>query len=280
MAAAEGYRREYRFGEREFARLRALVAEHTGIHLTAAKRDMTYGRIVRRLRALGLASFDEYCELLERDGGAELEQFVNAITTNLTSFFREGHHFEFLAESALPELLERNRAARRLRLWSAGCSTGEEPYSIAITLLESCPAIRGWDARILATDLDSNVLERARRGVYPAERIATLSPARAARWFTRLDGGAEVRVTPQLQELIRFRRLNLLEPWPMRGPFDVIFCRNVVIYFDKPTQRRLFDRFAEILAPAGYLLVGHSETLFRVSERFELIGKSVYRRVR
>jgi len=281
-AAAHGYRREYPFSDRHFERLRALVAAFTGINLTAAKRDMTYGRIVKRLHALELSGFNDYFGLLEQDDNAEVEHFVNAITTNLTSFFREDHHFEFLSATMLPELLERNRAARRLRIWSAGCSTGEEPYSIAITLLESCPDLSDWDTRILATDLDSNVLDRARRGIYTLERVEGLARARRSRWFRRGRGErtGQVRVVPELRDLICFRRLNLMESWPMRGPFDAVFCRNVVIYFDKNTQRTLFDRYAEILAPRGYLFIGHSESLFRVTERFELIGKSIYRKIR
>jgi len=277
-AAADTYSREFSFDDRQFERLRALVASFTGICLSDAKRDMTYGRIARRLRALGMTDFDQYCDLIERGDDTELEHFVNAITTNLTSFFRERHHFEYLAESVLPEVLERNRAERRLRIWSAGCSTGEEPYSIAMTVLDSCPRMSGWDARILATDLDSDVLERASNGIYASDRVTGIDRARQSRWFQR-GADQRVRVVPEVRDLIRFRRLNLMEPWPMRGPFDVIFCRNVVIYFDKETQRRLFDRYAEILAPDGVLFVGHSESLFRVTDRFELIGKSTYRRV-
>ena len=276
-AAADTYSREFSFDDRQFERLRALVASFTGICLSDAKRDMTYGRIARRLRALGMTDFDQYCDLIERGDDTELEHFVNAITTNLTSFFRERHHFEYLAESVLPEVLERNRAERRLRIWSAGCSTGEEPYSIAMTALDSCPRMSGWVARILATDLDSDVLERASNGIYASDRVTGIDRARQSRWFQR-GADQRVRVVPEVRDLIRFRRPNLMEPWPMRGPFDVILCRNVVIYFDKETQRRLFDRYAEILAPAGVLFVAPSECPSRVPVRIDVIGQTPYRR--
>jgi len=273
--------REYAFSDRCFTRLRELVMRHTGIRLTEAKRDMVYGRLARRLRALGLRDFDDYCALIEEQGNDELEPFVNAITTNLTSFFRERHHFEFLAETALPEIMEARHIERRIRVWSAGCSTGEEPYSIAMVLREALSDALGWDARILATDLDSGVLERAARGVYERERVAGLSEQRLRHCFLKGQGRHEgkVRITPELREMVRFHRLNLMDEWPMYGLFDIIFCRNVVIYFDKPTQCRLFDRFADRLATDGFLFVGHSESLFRVTERFRLIGQSMYRKL-
>jgi chemotaxis protein methyltransferase CheR len=271
--------REFQFTDQNFELLRRIAFEHTGIVLGENKRQMMYGRLARRIRQLGLGSFDDYCARLEQDADSELGELINAITTNLTSFFRESHHFEHLAHTGLPEVMAANAATRRLRIWSAGCSTGEEPYSIAMTLAESAD-LSGWDARILATDIDTSVVARAEAGVYAADRVQGMDPKRVKRWFE--DGSGEhagrLRVVRPLRERIAFRPLNLLGPWPMRGPFDVIFCRNVVIYFDKETQRKLFARYADILAPHGYLYIGHSETLFKISDRFRPVGGTIYRK--
>ncbi len=271
--------RELKFTDSDFRRIRALVGRHTGISLSEAKREMVYSRLARRIRARRLGSFSEYCDLLDsEDGAAELGEFVNAITTNLTSFFREAHHFRFLEQQLLPQLLQARAQARRLRIWSAGCSTGEEPYSLAMVLRENVP--EAWDVRILATDLDSNVLDTGRKGIYDMERLQSLPKARLQRWFLKGRGAnaGRARVAPSLRDLVSFRQLNLMGDWPMRGPFDVIFCRNVMIYFDKPTQTRLTERFAGLLADDGHLFVGHSETLYRVTECFQSIGQTVYRR--
>lgn len=270
--------REYDFSERDFAIIRRLVAEHAGIALSPAKRDMVYSRLVRRIRELELGSFREYCAILESGDEAEFGSFINAITTNLTAFFREPHHFEFLAKTALPALLRARERSRRLRLWSSGCSTGEEPYSIAMTLREVMPATQTWDAKILATDLDSHVLAQAAAGIYTEERLGGLDPKRLQRWFKRGcgDNSGKVRVRQQLADLVTFKQLNLMGTWPMHGPFDVIFCRNVVIYFDKATQKVLFDRYAQLLADDGYLFIGHSESLYRVTDRFRPLGQTIY----
>lgn len=275
------YDREFTFTQNDFEFIRDMVGERTGIVLSDHKVDMVYGRLARRLRQLNIKSFKEYLNRLEQDDEQELVEFTNALTTNLTSFFREPHHFEFLAKTGIPELLKR-RQNRRLRLWSAGCSTGEEPYTIAITLHESIPSISNWNVKVLATDLDSNVVNKAKAGVYDQERVNGISKERLGRWFrkgTRENQG-KVRVSPDLQKLITFKQLNLMHQWPMKGPFDVIFCRNVVIYFNKDTQRILFDRYADILADDGYLIVGHSESLHKVTDRFDLMGKTVYRKLR
>ena len=272
--------REFQFTDRDFRCLQRLVLRHTGITLSPAKRDMLYSRLARRLRALGLRRFKEYCALLQEDGDSEeLRHFTNAVTTNLTAFFREPHHFDYLRDEFLPAMIERRADQRRLRIWSAGCSTGEEPYSIAITLAETMP--RDWDVRILATDLDSNVLDRARQGIYSEERTAEVPERLKRKWFLRGRAGhqGKVRVRRELRDVISFRQLNLMYEWPMRGPFDAIFCRNVIIYFDKPTQSRLMDRFADILADDGRLFLGHSETLYRVTDRFQLLGRTIYRKV-
>jgi chemotaxis protein methyltransferase CheR len=270
--------RESGLGSREFQRVVELIRERAGIALAPSKRDMVFGRLSRRLRELGLTSFEQYLDLVADPKSVESEQFINALTTNLTSFFREAHHFEFLARQWLPQMLPTGE--RCLRIWSAGCSTGEEPYSIAMTLLEHLPP--GIDFKVLATDLDSEVVTRAERGIYPVERIAGLSDAQRRRWFQRGQGNQEglARVRPELRQHVTFRCLNLLERWPMSQPFHAIFCRNVVIYFDKDTQRPLFERFADAVIPDGHLFIGHSESLHQVTERFKPLGHTVYQRIR
>jgi chemotaxis protein methyltransferase CheR len=271
--------REFDFGNEDFQALRKLVKDITGINLSDQKRELVYGRLARRLRALQLTSFAEYRELLDTDGGREIVQFCNAITTNLTAFFREPHHFEYLRDHLLVPLLS-GSAAKRLRIWSAGCSTGEEPYSLAMTILETIPDLGRWDIKILATDLDSDVLERGRRGVYTEERFRNMPLQRRTRFFTeRHDGnGVCYEASPELKALITFKQLNLMHPLPMRGPLNAVFCRNVVIYFDKDTQRDLFARVAQLQRPGDVLFLGHSESLFKVSEDYSLIGRTVYRR--
>ncbi|RLA07561.1 MAG: chemotaxis protein CheR [Gammaproteobacteria bacterium] len=272
--------KEFELTDNDFNRLRELVTKHTGINLSDAKRTLVYSRISRRLRELGLNQFKDYCDLIEQRNSNELENFSNAISTNLTAFFRESHHFDYLANTVLPQILANNHDRQRLRIWSAGCSTGEEPYSLAMVVSEVMPKNSTWDIKILATDLDTQVLATAKRGVYGPDRTSGLSPQRLKRWFTagKGDQQGKVRVVPELQQMITFKQLNLMHDWPMRGPFDVVFCRNVVIYFDKPTQRVLFQRIAELMPAASHLLIGHSETLFNVSEQFELIGKTIYQR--
>jgi len=265
----------------EFQRLRELVREHTGISLSTAKRQLIYGRLARRLRALRIESFREYIDLLERGEAAELEEFINAVTTNLTSFFREPHHFEFLAGQGLNSLLAKSAAARRLRIWCCAASTGEEAYSIAMVLRQAQQQLAGWDVKLLATDLDSAVIATGTAGVYAGERFQGMSPKRLARFFEK-GGGAQAgnyRASEELRSLVTFRQLNLMHDWPMRGPFDAIFCRNVIIYFDKPTQRVLFERMARLQRPGDFLFLGHSESLYRVSERYELIERTIYRRL-
>jgi chemotaxis protein methyltransferase CheR len=270
--------RQFDFTDRDFNHLRELVGKHTGISLADNKKELVYGRISRRLRALKMNSFEAYRTLLENGDKAELEEFTNLITTNLTSFFREPHHFDFLKDKILPELQKSRRDSKKIRIWSAGCSTGEEPYSIAIALKEAIPNFGPWDIRILATDLDSNVLAHGKAGVYTQDRLNGISDSRLKKWFYK-GGGAhlgKVKAHEELQEIITFQQLNLMGAWPMKEKFDVIFCRNVVIYFDKPTQQKLFGRFADALAPDGRMIVGHSETLNKITNRFELLGKTVY----
>lgn len=272
--------REFRFTDKDFIYIRKLVAEKTGIHLSEAKRDMVYSRLSRRLRTLNLDRFDRYCELLKDDKHDEMVQFINAITTNLTAFFRENHHFEYLKNTVLPGLF-RTKADKRIRIWSAGCSTGEEPYSIAVIVKELARSHPGWDIKILATDLDTNVVQKASSGIYSMQRVNGISKERLHNYFQKSSDikTDEIRVARELRELITFKQLNLMHDWPMKGPFDVIFCRNVVIYFDKNTQRKLFDRYANLLSDDGHLFIGHSESLFKVSDRFKLIGGTMYQKI-
>ncbi len=272
--------REFAFSNEDFEALRRLVKELTGINLTDQKRELVYGRLARRLRALHLRTFAQYRDLLASDGGKEISEFCNAITTNLTSFFRESHHFDYLREQLLQARATERSASRRLRIWSAGCSTGEEPYSLAMTVLETIPDLRTWDIKILATDLDSDVLSKAQRGIYAADRVRALGPQRLSRFFVERRGrdGPCYEVAPELMSLITFRQLNLMHSLPMKGPLDAIFCRNVVIYFDKDTQRELFARVAHLQRRNDLLFLGHSESLFKVSESYTPIGKTIYRR--
>jgi len=267
-------------GEAEFAFLREFVLQHCGISLGDHKRQLVQGRLLRRLRALGLSGFADYCDLLRRDPDAELGELASCISTNVTSFFREMHHYDLLVDELLPRWLEEKRGGR-LRIWSAGCSTGEEPYAIAMVLAEALERSgAGIDAKILATDLSPQALAAARKGVYPIDRLGGVSDARRKRWFLRGEGSFDgfVQVHPRLRELVTIQPLNLLHDWPMQGRFDAIFCRNVVIYFDKPTKQRLFARYAGKLEDRGYLFLGHSESMYGLSDDFDLIGRTVYRK--
>ncbi|TLS66292.1 chemotaxis protein CheR [Mariprofundus erugo] len=270
--------REFTLTRNDFVHLCQMVDRHTGIQLAEGKEDMLYGRLSRRIRKLGLPSFKAYIELLEQnEESEEFNAFINAVTTNLTSFFRENHHFEFLKKTLLPELMQRNSARRRIRIWSAGSSSGEEPYSIAMCVAETVPA--GWDVKILATDLDTEVLAHGARGVYDIARLDEMEPGRVHRWFMKNpQQPGKVRVRPELQQMIYFRQLNLLREWPMKGPIDIIFCRNVIIYFDLPTKQKLMNRYADLLAPDGHLFLGHSEAMNNMSQRYLLCGKSVYKK--
>jgi chemotaxis protein methyltransferase CheR len=269
----------YALQDSDFRKIVQLVMDTAGIVLSERKRPFVQSRLGRRLRVLGLPDFRQYCRLLEAPAGdEERTHLINAITTNHTSFFREPHHFDYLSKAILPRIMaDHGGDAGRLRIWSAGCSTGEEPHTIAMTLRDYQPSLTGWDVKILATDLDTNVVSHAASGVYDAERLESFPPAFRKRFVTELPDG-RARMNDELGSLISFAPLNLLQQWPMKGPFDVVFCRNVVIYFDKPTQSKLFDRFAEILKPDGWLFIGHSESLLNVTDRFDLVGRTIYRR--
>ncbi len=273
-------KREFDFLDRHFELVAKRVKDSAGISLSENKKDLVYGRLARRLRKLNIDNFDAYFNYLD-NSSSELVEFTNSITTNLTSFFRENHHFDFLANTAMPYLLQQRRAERRIRIWSAGCSTGEEPYSIAITLLESVPDIVNWDIKILATDIDTQVLDTAKEGIYRQDKATGLDEHRIRKWFLKSGDKQNenlIKAKNELKQLIVFKQLNLMGDWPMQGQFDILFCRNVVIYFDKDTQRVLFERFANILKQDAYMYVGHSESLYQVTERFSLLGKTIHRK--
>jgi chemotaxis protein methyltransferase CheR len=258
--------------------IRAFLYAETGINLGTAKRDMVQARLAKRLRHHGLDSFGDYLRLVRDAGpaGAEWQAFINALTTNKTDFFREPHHFDFLRDAVIPRAAA---AGRRLRIWSAGCSTGEEPYTLAMTLREHCPAAGGWDVRVLASDIDTAVLAAAERGVYDEDRVGPVPPDLLRKYFLRGTGASagKVAVRPALRDLITFRQINLTGgSWPVRSRFDAIFCRNVVIYFDRPTQERLLGRFAAHLNPGGHLVLGHSENVHWMADTFTPVGGTVY----
>ena len=268
--------------DREFELFRALILKETGILLTEHKRPLLCSRLAKRLRRLELSSFSEYYEYLrKRDPEREeRRELVNCITTNKTEFFRESHHFEFLQKRVLGPLARSAAAGgeRKLRIWSAACSTGEEPYSIAMTVADVLQPLDDWDVRILASDIDTHVLERAERGRYSRDVLEPISPERRRRWCRPL-GKEEFEIDPGLRQLVTFRQINFVrEPWPIRARFDVIFCRNVMIYFGRDTQERIYTRFHELLKPGGFLVAGHSENLLFMAHLFEPVGHTVYRR--
>jgi chemotaxis protein methyltransferase CheR len=258
------------------------VHEITGISLTKQKRALLSSRLCKRLRHHGLATFSQYHELLIREGptGTERGELINCVTTNKTEFFREPHHFDFLRDTLVPELVARAKRGepRRVRIWSAGCSTGEEPYSIAMLLADALPAVNEWDSKILASDIDTNVLERAAAGVYSERLVAAVPTGIRQASFEKCLDPPGYRVRRELRHMIKFRQINFIqERWSIRTRFDVIFCRNVTIYFDRPTQEKLYERFTRHLTPHGYLVAGHAENLHWLSHLFTPIGGTVYR---
>lgn len=270
--------REFKFSRDDFDYLRRLVTQNTGIIADEDKYTMYYSRLARRVRKLGLQNFSEYRLFLDNNRETELIELVNSVTTNLTSFFRENHHFEFLKDTVIPEI--KKRGTRKIRIWSAGCSTGEEPYSIAITLAQAIPDYKSWDIKILATDLDSNVIKKASLAVYEDSRVDGIDKLILKKYFKKgtSNNVGFVKVNPELVNMIDFKQLNLLHDWPLIGRMDFIFCRNVVIYFDKPTKEKLVDRYADQMVDSGYLFMGHSESLFKSTERFNLLGKTIYQK--
>jgi chemotaxis protein methyltransferase CheR len=267
--------REFDYTQQDFERVRRLIHARVGIALNDSKQNMVYNRLVKRLRALRLDSVSAYLAMLDDAQNAEWQSFVNALTTNLSHFFREEYHF--------PILVEHVKALGRspVRLWSAAASTGEEPYSMAIAMCEAFGSLQP-PVTILATDIDTAVLEGAQKGVYALERVDQMSAERLKRYFLRGSGANAgfARVRPEIGRLVEFRKLNLSDSrWNLRDPFDAVFCRNVMIYFDKPTQYQVLERIAGVLAPDGLLFAGHSESFLHAAELFKPVGKTVYRRV-
>jgi chemotaxis protein methyltransferase CheR len=264
--------KEFSFTDKDFNRVREMIYQRAGISLSDNKQDMVYSRLARRLRVLGLNGFTRYLDILMTNAHhEEWEAFVNALTTNLTSFFRESHHFPVLAEFVKQKHSE-------VQIWCSASSTGEEPYSIAMTVCEAFNTLTP-PVKIIATDIDTNVLETAAMGVYQLDRVEKMPIAQVKRFFLRGKGENDgtVRVKQAIRDLVTFQPLNLLAPtWPISGPFDVIFCRNVMIYFDKPTQAKILDRFAQIMKPDALLFAGHSENFLNVTNRFQLLSKTVY----
>lgn len=277
LGAIQPISRDFTYSGADFERITRLIYKHAGIALAASKRDMVYNRLSRRLRAVGLHRFDAYLDRLECNGSdPEWQHFVNALTTNTTAFFREAHHFPVLAD-----LLSRRISDHAPAIWCAAASTGEEPYSIAMTVADTLGP-RASQVRIVASDLDTAVLDVAAAGVYPMERVERLPPDLLRRHFLRGKGrqAGNVRVRPELQRMIGFTQINLLDPrLPVQGPFDAIFCRNVLIYFDRATQAQVVRRFASLLRPDGLLFIGHSESLFHVSDVYRLQGQTIYERI-
>ena len=253
---------EFAFTAEDFRHIAQVLHAHAGIALTEAKAALVYSRLAKRLRALGLRSFRDYCALVAgADGLDERQAMLAALTTNVTRFFREPHHFDHLRDKVMPALAERARQGGRVRLWSAACSNGQEPYSMALTVLSVLPEAADLDVRILATDIDPNMVAEGREGLYTAEALEPVPDTLRHRWFKRESGGDRMlyAAAPELRRLITFNELNLIGDWPMKGKFDVIFCRNVVIYFDDQTQETVWSRFLPLMKPGGTLYIGHSE---------------------
>ena len=271
-------KREFDYTREDFHFLRQISNQHTGIVVSDDKFDMFYSRLSRRVRSLGLKSMRAYCDFLNHNHEQEFTEFINAITTNLTSFFRENHHFEYLEKTLIPEILKKNASIKSIKAWSAGCSTGEEAYSIAMILQENVPA--DWEIIVLATDVDTQVLETATKGIYSTDRISGLSDRQLKNWFKQGKGEQQnkVKVKIELQQLIRFKSLNFMNSLPMRNSFDFIFCRNVLIYFDRETKEMLSRKFAGLLAQDSRLFIGHSESLHQLTTDFDLIGNTIYKK--
>ncbi|MBC7311483.1 MAG: protein-glutamate O-methyltransferase [Rhizobium sp.] len=272
---------EYPLTRRDLNEIAAMIYSDAGISLNESKASLVYSRLSKHIRNLGLSGFRAYCSLVASPEGAqERREMLSHLTTNFTRFFRENHHFDHLKSDVLPGLLNRAKSGGRVRIWSAACSDGQEPYSIALTVLSLMPNVADYDFKILATDIDPKILALARAGCYDETALETVSPAMRKQWFREVDvnGRRKFQVDDRVKKLITFNELNLMSQWPFKGNFDVIFCRNVVIYFDEPTQQRIWSRFAGLLPDGGHLYIGHSE---RVSgdakNHFDNIGITTYR---
>jgi chemotaxis protein methyltransferase CheR len=271
--------REFEFSDTDFRDLVQFAHQHAGISLADSKRNLVYSRLSRRLRTLGMRTFRQYREYLH-ENEFELESFINAISTNLTKFFRESHHFEHFRANIAAPLFGAGRSGRRLRVWSAGCSSGEEPYSAALVLKREVADIERYDVRILATDIDTEVIDRGARGEYLAASIDEV-PLSYREYFKPTASSSKagsIVIDCAVRDLVAFKRLNLMETWPFSGAFDAIFCRNVMIYFDGPTKEKLIARFTEKVKPGGFLYIGHSESLNGSHPGLSLVGRTIYRR--
>jgi chemotaxis protein methyltransferase CheR len=260
----------------EFSQISQIVYEHSGIRLNAGKEELVRSRLIKRLRSLGIESFDAYLKHVQEDSTSqELNVMIDSLTTNKTSFFREKQHFDYLRTRILPTIKNRNDG---LRIWSAGCSSGEEPYSIAMLLSEELSGVERSSLKILATDISARVLAKARTGEYDADCMRDVPVPLLSKYFSLIQSNPSrfYRVNDCLRKMVTFARLNLMDTWPMRGPFDVIFCRNVMIYFDNASQRDLVRRFSEMLIPGGHLLVGHSESLVAFAGDFKYVQPATY----
>jgi chemotaxis protein methyltransferase CheR len=272
---------EYPLTRRDLTEIAAMIYADAGISLNESKASLVYSRLSKHIRNLGISGFREYCALVSSPAGAPARrEMLSHLTTNFTRFFRENHHFEHLRNEVLPELLARARSGGRVRIWSAACSDGQEPYSIALTVLSLMPNAADYDFRILATDIDPKILSLARAGAYDEAALETVTPAMRKQWFqdVEVQGRRKVQVDDRVKRLITFNELNLMAQWPFKGTFDVIFCRNVVIYFDEPTQMKIWSRFAGLLPEGGHLYIGHSERVSGDAKHlFDNIGITTYR---
>jgi chemotaxis protein methyltransferase CheR len=279
---ANSRRIEFAFTDDDFVKISTTLHDEAGIHLPKSKSTLVYARIAKRLRHLGMDSFKQYCALIESKAGiGERSAMIAALTTNVTRFFREPHHFDHLKTKLLPKLIQSARKGKPVRIWSAGCSSGQEPYSIALTLLSMLPDARGYDIKILATDINANVIAAGQAGRFSADDLSDVPRALRDQWIDRIETNDDqlYEVDDAVKGLVTFRELNLMERWPMSGTFDIIFCRNVVIYFDEKTQFKIWNRMNELLKPGGVLYLGHSERLNGpAAEQFDLEGTTTYRK--
>ena len=268
--------------EEQYRQISETVYNHCGINLHDGKKELVRSRLAKLLKRNNQSSYAEYLDSVLADpNGPAFSEFINSLTTNLTMFFREPHHFEFLSNRFIPQMLKSKIARNdfRVRVWSAGCSSGEEPYSIAMSLREAINDINRWDVKILATDISSSILENARRGIYHEDKISAVPPALKSRYLKfDTNNRIQVEICDQLKNMIAFKYLNLIQQWPVRGPFDFIFCRNVMIYFDKQTQQQLIEKFWNVLAPGGVLFTGHSESLTGISHNFKYLRPTIYQK--
>lgn len=272
---------EYPLSRRDLTDIAAMIYADAGIYLNDSKASLVYSRLSKHIRSLGLSGFKEYCALVSSPDGAHARrEMLSHLTTNFTRFFRENHHFEHLRDEVLPGLISRAKNGGRVRIWSAACSDGQEPYSIALTVLSLLPNAADYDFKILASDIDPKILAQARAGIYDEGALETVSPAMRKQWFQEVDAGGrrKFQIDDKVKRLITFNELNLMTQWPFKGNFDIIFCRNVVIYFDEPTQMKIWSRFAGLLPDAGHLYIGHSERVSGDAKNlFDNIGITTYR---